>query len=312
VTRSRLLPLLAVALAALGPTSAGAAPGEAQPPLLERFAPVLVLHPAEQFVPVPVDGFLADSDLLVRGPDGSWQPFAGGPELAPRTARLDQRSCRAADGPAALECYASAEAVHAAPATVYGAVFRSKARVALQYWLFFPVNVWSPTVPPAGGAWQSHEGDWEAVTVLLDAAERPLSVGLSRHCGGVTRPWARAPKQGGRPLAYVALGSHALGFRTGVQAQERRCWPPEALSIFDAFRSRLVDRAARGRVVRPRVVGVTASTPAWMRFRGTWGEDQYVAFPNNPPFRFGAGPEGPAFHALWRRPFATPLGWRPG
>ena len=92
--------------------------------------------------------------------------------------------------------------------------------------------------------------------------------------------------------------------------QERRCWPREALSIFDAFRQQLVDHAARGRVVHPGVVRVTAKAPAWMRFPGTWGEDQYVAFPNNPPFRFGAGPEGPAFHALWQRPFATPLGWR--
>jgi hypothetical protein len=302
--------LLAVALATLGPAAAGAAQRGARPSLLQRYAPVLVLHPAEQFVPVPVDGFLADSDPFVRAPDGSWQPYAGALELAPRAARLDQRACRAADGPGALECYASAEAMHAAPATAYGAVFRSKRRVALQYWLFFPVNVWSPTVP-AGPAWQSHEGDWEAVTVLFDETGRPLTVGLSRHCGGVTRPWGRVPKQGGRPLAYVALGSHALGFRTGVQAQERRCWPPEALSIFDAFRSRLVDHAGPGRVVRPRVVRVTASRPAWMRFPGMWGEDQYVAFPNNPPFRFGGGPEGPAFHALWRRPFTTPLGWRP-
>ncbi|HEU0337019.1 MAG TPA: hypothetical protein VFR43_10715 [Gaiellaceae bacterium] len=308
MTLVRLGALLAVALAAHVLAAAGAA-ATGEPGLLDRYAPVLVLHPAEQFAPVPVEGFIADSDLLARAPDGSWQPFAGPLALAPRASRLDQRACKAVDGPAALECYASAEAAHGAPAIVYGAVFRSKARIALQYWLFFPANVWSPTVP-AGGAWQSHEGDWEAATVLLDAAGRPLTVGLSRHCGGVTRPWAKAPKRGGRPLAYVSLGSHALGFRTGVEPQERRCWPREALSIFDAFRQQLVDHAARGRVVRPGVVRVTATAPAWMRFPGTWGEDQYVAFPNNAPFRFGAGPQGPAFHTLWQRPFATPLGWR--
>lgn len=308
----RLSPLVALAVLALAIVGASrAGPVDADTALLARYAPVLVLHPAEQLAPVPVEGFLADSDLLARAPDGSWQPFAGPLALAPPASRLDQRACRAVDGPAALDCHASAEAAHAAPPTVYGAVFRSRSRTALQYWLFFPANVWSPTVP-AGPAWQSHEGDWEAATVLLDGSRRPLTVGLSRHCGGVTRPWARAPKQGGRPLAYVSLGSHALGFRTGVQAQERRCWPKEALAIFDAFRSQLVDHAGRGRVLRPRVVRVSATAPTWMRFRGTWGEDQYVAFPNNPPFRFGAGPEGPAFHTLWRRPFATPLGWRQG
>jgi hypothetical protein len=279
--------------------------------LLARYAPVLVLHPQERVAPVPVDGFLSDSDLLARAPDGSWQPLAGMLAAAPRESRLDQRSCRAVDGPAALDCYAGAEAAHGAAPTVYGAVFRSRTRVALQYWLFYPVNVWTPSVTP-GQYWQAHEGDWEAVTVLLDAAERPVLVGLSRHCGGVRRPWATAPKRAGRPLVYVALGSHANGFRPGVQPQERRCWPKEALAIFDALKEDLVDHAGNGRVVRPRLVRVTSAAPTWMRFAGTWGEDQYVAFPNNPPFRFGAGPAGPAFHALWRKPFATPLGWASG
>jgi hypothetical protein len=306
----------ALALACVAVAAAFAperASGRPTPPraLLDRYAPVLILHPAELFAPVPVDGFLADSDLLARAADGSWQAHPGPPGDAPAASRLDQRSCRAADGPAAVECYASAEGAHAAQPTAYGAVFRSRKRVALQYWLFYPVNVWSPTVPP-GPAWQAHEGDWEAVTVLLDAAERPVTVGLSRHCGGVTRTWAEAPKRAGRPLAYVALGSHALGFRPGVEPQERRCWPKEALAVFDAFRQQLVDRAGFGRVVRPRVFLVGPARPDWMRFAGTWGEDQYVAFPNNPPFRFGAGPRGPAFHALWRRPFAVPAGWSRG
>lgn len=272
---------------------------------------MLVLHPAERFAPVPVDGFLADSDLLVRTADGTWQPLPGPLAAAPPGSRLDQRACRAADGPAALDCYARAQEAHAAVPTAYGAVFRSRAGIALQYWLFYPVNVWSPDVPP-GPAWQSHEGDWEAVTVLLDARERPLLVGLSRHCGGVSRPWESAPRRGARPLVQVALGSHANDFRAGVRQQERRCWPKEALAIFDAFRQRLVDRSGGGAVVRPRVVPVTAARPEWMRFPGSWGEDQYVAFPNNPPFRFGAGPAGPAFHALWRRPFATPRAWPRG
>jgi hypothetical protein len=302
-----------VALAALTVLAVPAPSAGATSPqrLLARYAPVLVLHPQERFVPVPVDGFLVDSDLLARAADGSWQPLPGPLAAASGEARLDQRSCRAMDGPSALDCYAAAEARHAAAPTVYGAVFRSGRRVALQYWLFYPANIWTPAVTP-GSSWQAHEGDWEAVTVLLGASERPLLVGLSRHCSGVRRSWAAAPRRSGHPLVYVALGSHANGFRPGVEPQERRCWPQEALAIFDAFKESLVDHAGNGRTVRPRVVRVTSAAPGWMRFRGTWGEDQYVAFPNNPPFRFGAGPAGPAFHALWRKPFATPLGWVPG
>lgn len=279
--------------------------------LLARYAPALVLHPDERFAPVPVDGYLADSDLLVRSRDGLWAP-AGVPLAAAHvTSRLDQRACRAVDGPAALGCYASTQDAHGAAPTAYGALFRTRDRIALQYWLFYPFNGWSSDSPP-GPFWQAHEGDWEAVTVLLDTSERPLLVGLSRHCGGVRRPWAAAPKRGGRPLVWVSVGSHANGFRAGVVPVDRRCWPDVALAIYDAYQEPLVDHAAQGRVVVPRVVRVTATTPAWMRFRGTWGEDQYAGFPDVTPFRFGAGPAGPAFHALWRRPVATPMRWASG
>lgn len=75
--------------------------------------PIFVLHPAEQFAPVRVDGFLADSD--VRGNS------------------LDQRLRDAIDGPAATPCYAAAEALHASGSVVYGKAFRTKTRIDLQY-----------------------------------------------------------------------------------------------------------------------------------------------------------------------------------
>jgi hypothetical protein len=286
-----------------------APPGDAK--LLAKYAPVLVLHPEEPFTPVPVDGFLVDADLLARQPDGTWAPAPGPLETAARGTRLDHRGCNAVDGITALPCYVAAHRAHAARPTVYGAAFRGKAGTALQYWLFYPFNGWSPTVAP-GEFWQVHEGDWEAVTILLDAEARPQLVGLSRHCGGIRRAWVSAPKRKGRPLVHVALGSHANGFVAGVVEQERRCWPDAALAVFDAYKVELVDHSAAGRTVLPRVVRVTATTPPWMRFPGSWGEDQYVGFPGVAPFRFGAGPDGPAFHALWRRPFSVPRAWLPG
>lgn len=294
--------------AAAGNLAAGPAAAATDLQLLARHAPVLVLHPAEPFVPVAVDGFLADSDLVRRAADGTWGP--AGVDLASARAgdRLDQRACRAVDGPAALGCYAGAQAAHDSASTAYGALFRRGRLVALQYWLFYPVNVYRPPTT-AGEFWQAHEGDWEAVTVLLGPDGRPATVGLSRHCGGVTREWRRAPRQGAHPVAYVALGSHALGFAPGATRLEERCWPPEALSIYRAYGVTLRDRSGEGRRVRPRVVRVTATAPGWMRFPGAWGEDQYVRFPDVEPLRFGQGPVGPAFHELWRRPFATPVAW---
>ena len=46
-------------------------------------------------------------------------------------------------------------------------------RIALQYWLFHAFDLWSPFVPQSADYWKPHEGDWEAVTVLLDATGPP-------------------------------------------------------------------------------------------------------------------------------------------
>ena len=305
----RVMAAVALSLAVAG--AASAAPqtrGSTPTQLLVRYAPVLALHPDERFVPVPVDGFLADSDLQVRAPDGTWQASTATLPQAGPASRLDQRSCRAVDGPAALDCYAAAEQAHAASPTVVGAVFRTRDRIALQYWLFYPANIF--TIASAKGLfWQSHEGDWEAVTVLLDKRERPILVGLSEHCAGARRDWTGVQHRGSRPVVYVAVGSHANYFTPGKKPLARKCWPTEALAVYDAYKVPLLDSAARGRTVVPIVARVTAAAPPWMAFAGTWGEDQFVHFPDVAPLRFGAGPSGPAFHELWRRPVATVLAW---
>ena len=165
--RLALLAKLQVVTWLVVPAAGGAV--DARPPRLRlprssrgtfRF---LVLHPAEQLPPVPVEGFLADSDLL--GKTGSaWSPIPGPLPAGGADFRLDQRLCHARDGAAATSCYVSAQAAHPSTPVVYGAAFRVKNRIDLQYWIWYPYNAYSPTVP-AGDLWQVHEGDWEAVSV---------------------------------------------------------------------------------------------------------------------------------------------------
>jgi hypothetical protein len=288
-----LLPAALLVIAcALASSSADAASPRTPAQLLRAFAPVLVLHPSERFQPESVDGFLQDSDLV------------GG-------RYYDQRLCRSVDGPVALDCYAQADAAHALPPLVYAASFKAGKRIVLEYWLFYPFDLYSPTDPP-GEFWQDHEGDWEAVAVVLDASRKPLLVGTSRHCAGARRDWARVKRRGTHPLVYVALGSHGNYFAPGEYPHDRRCWPKVALAIFQAYGVPVNDHVAAGRTVVPSVAPVTARTPAWMAFPGKWGETQYAHFPNNDPFAFGLGPNGPAFHALWRKPLATVLAWPRG
>jgi hypothetical protein len=132
-----LLPFVsAVVVSSFAATAVSAStPTSAQ--LLARYAPILVLHPDERFQPESVDGYLADA-VLVGG-------------------HYDQRLCKSVDGTAALDCYASADAAHAEPPAVYGAVFRRGNRIALEYWLFYPFDLFQIT-STAGEFWQGPRG----------------------------------------------------------------------------------------------------------------------------------------------------------
>jgi hypothetical protein len=306
LTAVRLGSILVVML--LGGTAAGA-PRSAPSPatLLLRHAPVVVLHPDEQFAPVPVDGFLADSDVKLQQPDGTWQVVSGPLPTSGGPWRLDQRLCDVRAGLEGASCYAAAEAAHDAVPTVYGATFRRGKRIALQYWLFYPFNGYSPEVPPNPDFAQLHEGDWELVEVVTDLSGRPLTAAYSRHCAGGRRAWAKVEKRGSHPVVYVALGSHANYFAGGKHALDPRCWPKEAVIVFETYKRPLRDFTAAGLSLRPKVVTVKASTPSWMAFPGTWGEDQIIDFPEA-RFTYKAGPEGPAFHDAWKNPLA-PMSW---
>jgi hypothetical protein len=308
----RTLAACLLALLAVAPT--GAAEPSAAPSLatlLGRHTPVLVLHPAETFRPVSVDGFLADSDLLRRVP-GGWEKVdgplpTGGPDY-----RLDQRLCRARDGVAATSCYATAEAAHGAGAVVYGAAFRRGSRIVLEYGLWYPFNNYSPTVPP-GELWQVHEGDWEAVSVVLDIRGRPLLAAYSQHSAGLRREWGRVPKQGSHPRVYVALGSHANYFRAGTHRFDPRIVSSLFISVIEQNGQQPVDHTGSGQIVRPRLVRITATSPSWMTFAGRWGEDEYVHVPGGSAVATGgAGPPGPGFHEQWRSPVRELLSWGSG
>jgi hypothetical protein len=74
---------------------------------------------------------------------------------------------------------------------------------ALQYWYLYIYNDFM----------LNHEGDWEMVTIELGPDDRPRTVAYANHIGGLRRSWALTPREGDRPILYVARGSHAGFFR---------------------------------------------------------------------------------------------------
>jgi hypothetical protein len=279
--------------------------------LLRTYTPVVVLHPQERFVPDPVESFLATAVLERQAPTGAWEQVAA--QELPVDAgpwRLNEPSCTPRVGVASLGCYAAAPPGRP---TVYGRVTRTRDRIVLQYWLWTRYDFWSAQFPPSDYLWQAHEGDWEAVAVVLDTRARPLYAGYSRHCSGARRAWSRVPRTAGtHPLVYVALGSHSHWFGPGEQPIDTRCYPPIARAIFAAYLTAVLDWTGEGRRLAPRLVDVTAAQPRWLRFRGRWGEEQWFRAPdpvNTVPY--GTAPSGPALHDLWRRPLQTLAGWTP-
>src|SRR5262249_5366128 len=159
-----------------------------------------------------------------------------------------------------------ADAAHAEPTTAYGAYFASPGRVVLEYWLFYPFDLYSVSNPP-NEFWQDHEADWETVAVVLDTTGKtptPLLVAVSRHCSGARREWARTERRGRHPVVYVALGSHANYYAPGEIRVDRRCWPPAARAILKAYAVPVRDHVASGTAVTPSVIPVSAVSPSWM------------------------------------------------
>lgn len=170
--------------------------------------------------------------------------------------------------------------------TVYGRVAPSREGGAwLQYWFFYPGQDQDRGIVRTG----RHAGDWEMVQYRLDPGGHPVEAVYAQHSGAERCPWQTVRRRGGRPLIYVSRGSHASYLRPGIRD---RTWPDPN------------DEAnGRGRVLGPRLVRITESSPRWMRWPGRWGGARarwWVPPEQDSPF-------GPAFQEQGR--WSDPGGW---
>jgi hypothetical protein len=237
--------------------------------------------------------------------------------------RLNQRDCTPAAGLAAVACYSAGWLSPRPRSVVYARATRAGRKTVLQYWYFYYNDFYSYDYPPGDFIWQAHEGDWEAVTVILaPGSSRPRWVGYSQHCTGERRAWADVPRWHGstHPIAYVAIGSHANEFTTGDHPIAVECIPPQAVQFLRQQGLALPDdhsnvgqafgpRRARG--VKPtNLMRVTAVSPRWMRYIGTWGEYQFFHGPAPVgTVVSGFSPFSPRFGGLWQHPVLTVLSW---
>jgi hypothetical protein len=85
-----------------------------------------------------------------------------------------------------------------------------------QFWLWYLYNPWQ--ILDVG----RHEGDWELVQLGCtdEAGERPVLLTGSQHRTGEKREFWRCEIEDGRPVVYVALGSHANYFTPGARGED--------------------------------------------------------------------------------------------
>jgi hypothetical protein len=148
---------------------------------------------------------------------------------------------------------ADPEATAAEYFLIHGAPGHGKP-VSIQYWFFYPFNY-----QPAGDHFALggyHEGDFEAIGVLLSASGEPRYVWMNRHDKeGRAFPWSDSALtlEGDHPLVYAARGSHAtyencdrqrrplqieglIDDRPACEEQRRLQLVPEATPLIDLSR----------------------------------------------------------------------------
>src|SRR5439155_2463620 len=207
--------------------------------LLAKYNPVLVLLPQDFGRPRPYQPWFSRSNVslgdyqpcsaefflsYVRVRVGGARPYGVGSPAAPEPLGLtrlrelvtstdpnatydweiDVAPIRSQQPAKAWLAYAEMVAAYSSPfePVVHARAVHRHCRIALQYWYLYAYN----------DAGNYHEGDWEMVTVELDADGTPLRACYSGHESGFQRPWERVQKKDGHPIVYVARGSHAAYF----------------------------------------------------------------------------------------------------
>ena len=295
--------------------------------LLEKHNPILILLPRDpsrkrpgalwqgdgrgDYHPCSAGFFL--SQVKLHRQRRSWQPLKGGGVEAPTAPGLLQTKVANSEGQThvwelnlagiksddpsqAWDTYGNVLLANAPPndCVTYARAEAVDDRIYLQYWYLYLYN----------DAPNTHEGDWETVTIELDAAKEARQVAYAGHEGGARRIWEGVTHKGDRPLVFVARGSHAaylehmpVGHKTAHMNFDKNL--PEPLKtmvatvqgflarafFFAGIRDytsslRLEDYPNQGTEVSPRVLLMPEAAHLdsrdwwWMNLHGRWGSSR--------------------------------------
>ena len=271
--------------------------------LAETYAPYVRLQEkdqecdkGEQFTPTDVDAVLDDLEVALRGPwsgSGILQVAPSADDVAggPPTYYLDFPGDPLRPGCTYAEWSARVNAGH--QPTVYAWVTGDPdfpGQLVVQYWFFYVFNDYNNT----------HEGDWESVQLIFDAATAeealqvgPTSIGYSQHGGAERALWGDEKleiEDDTHPVVYPAAGSHANHYEAKLYLGRGS----EGLGCDDTTNPAEGFLPAVGFVPAPQSAADQAYP--WLSFQGRWGERQASVF---------NGPTGPNMKSSWRHPIRS-------
>jgi lysophospholipase L1-like esterase len=235
--------------------------------LAEKFQPDLAVDREDEFWPVPVRTLFSvrdrraticrrvaagDEGCLRLGTPGEFPWIGGEGEWLEYPAANDDIDEQHDQMVAALGT-ADPAATAAEYFLIHGVPGHGRP-VSIQYWFFYPFNY-----QPAGDHFALggyHEGDFEAIGVLLSASGKPRYVWMNRHDKeGRAFPWSDSALtlEGEHPLVFAARGSHAtyencdrqrrplqieglIDDRPACEEQRRLQLVPEATPLIDLSR----------------------------------------------------------------------------
>ncbi len=298
----RRLLVLPLALAAFAVPVSGAL-AAADDELAQRYAPVVRVQTqaepcgdGEPYTPLDVGVVLDNVEVAFRGPWDSTSLVKVAPTAADLAEGYPQYHLdfpgNALDPGCDYDLWSKRIAEGTRP-TTYARVVTDPGRpgkLALQYWLFYAYNDYN----------NKHEGDWEMIQLVFDAADAegalagsPTEVGYAQHEGAERAAWDDPKLEraaGTHPVVYAAVGSHASFYE-----------PALFLGRSAAQGVGCDDTSGPHTDLRPRVAVVPTAEAdyrdayPWLGFQGHWGE-KHEAFYN--------GPTGPNTKPQWTEPIA--------
>jgi hypothetical protein len=307
--KSAFVPLYVVAL---GLTSTFSLPrrtvaqGLPDVTLARRFAPVVRLHPDEEYFPSSAEWYLRrvqmryairgrrDRHVLDKGQvtptslvtqvfedqySGRGYPSEFFLEIPYTAAELSMhpRALQVSDLRKRQQPMWRTRRGRLRDAPCYAHTVATRHGTEIQYWFFYPYN--GDIAPVVNFA---HEGDWEHVTIRLAPGNEVASdVFYAAHEGGRWYPARQVVNDAGRPIVYSARYTHASYPTAGTWRLRKVGF----ITVNDATAAGSEWDCASNLVL------LSQREPRWIRYTGRWGELGLTPFTT--------GPRGPALHEGW-------------